>query len=71
MASIYGCLICAIVSYRMYFGSGWSTLLTSNEKIDTFASQCLVFEGKIESFFLENASNFTLEFLYDKFNKKV
>ena len=30
----------------------------------------LRFEGKNQSFLLENASNLTFEFLYDSFNKK-
>ena len=37
-----------------------------NKTINTFASQCLVFEEKIEPFFLENALNLKHEFLYDK-----
>ena len=32
--------------------------MTYENMINTFASQCLVFEGKNESFFPENAPNF-------------
>ena len=38
---------------------------------NTFASERLIFDGKIEPFLLENASNLTHEFLYDNFNKKT
>ena len=34
-------------------------------KINTFASQRLLFEDKNEQFLLENASNLTHDFLYD------
>ena len=39
--------------------------------LNSFASQHLVFEEKIEPFLLENGSNQTHDFLYDNFNKKI
>ena len=39
--------------------------------IITFASQSHVLEEENEPFLLENISNFTHEFLYDIFNKKI
>ena len=39
--------------------------------ITIFATQRLVFKGKNESFFLENASILTHEFFYDNFNNKI
>ena len=43
----------------------------SPRALNTFASQSLIFDGKNESFLLENASNLTYEGLYDNFNKKI
>ena len=40
------------------------------QRINTSASQRLVFEEKNKLFLLENTSNLTHELLYDNFNKK-
>ena len=37
----------------------------------TFASECLVFEGKNKPLLLENASNLTHEFLYENSHTKT
>ena len=42
----------------------------NSKNLNIFASQRFVFEKKNEPFLLEKASNLTLEFLYDNFNKK-
>ena len=39
--------------------------------VNTFASQCLVFEEKNEPYLLENAPNLTNKFLHDNFNKNI
>ena len=43
-----------------------SCIYNIRTNINTFASQRLVFEENNEPFLLENASNLTNEFLYDK-----
>ena len=45
--------------------------IPGNIILNTFASQCLVFEKKNELFFLERSSNLTREFLYDNINKII
>ena len=54
-------------------GGVWSPYLLSIylepliESINTFASHRLIFKEKNSPFLLENTSNLTHEFLYDKF----
>ena len=66
------------MTYKLLIRFKFNLLTTSCLKIpayswdiNTFASQRHVFDEKNEPFLLENASNLTHEFLYDKFNKKI
>ena len=47
-----------------------NNLEKQKQNLNPFASQRLVFKGKIKLFLFENASNLPHEFLYDNFNKK-